>query len=41
MGLSVVSDPFFSNVSGGYKTSSVYLTRESETLPHCHGVGGN
>lgn len=41
MGLSVVSYLFFSNMSGGYKMSSIYLTQESETLPHCHGVSGN
>lgn len=41
MGLWVVSYLFFSNASGGYKMSSIYLTREAETLPHCHGVSGN
>lgn len=41
MGLWVVSYLFFSNVSGGYKMSGIYLTREAETLPHCHGVSGN
>lgn len=40
-GLLVVSYLFFSNMSGGSKMSGIYLTRESETLPHCHGVGGN
>lgn len=41
MGLLVVSYLFFNNMSGGYKMSSIYLTQESETLPHCHGVSGN